>query len=265
MAKVHTFEVGYCTHPACMAQQGAGLASRRFPARAYLLETRSGLYLLDTGYSEHFQTHARGVYRAYGWVTPVHYQHEQENLALQLKKRGVTPKDLRGILISHFHADHVAGLQDYPGVPLYASKDAVRSIRGLSDVNALRKAFIPGLLPKDFESRLCIVEETPLKRYPKELSPFHYGWALDPLGEVLVVALPGHAEGQLGAFVQSSSGWVLLAADAAWSPEGYRSLKGPSELSFLVQHSRKEYYDTLAKLHLLHRGSAVSIHLSHEL
>ncbi len=52
MARIHTFIVGYCTHPACMALRGAGLATRKFPARAYLLETRSGLYLLDTGYAK---------------------------------------------------------------------------------------------------------------------------------------------------------------------------------------------------------------------
>lgn len=264
MANIRIFEVGYCTHPACMAQKGAGLASRKFPARAYLIETKSGCYLFDTGYSEQFHTHAKGIYKTYGWVTPVHYQHNQEHLVAQLANVGVRPSDIRGILISHFHADHIAGLSDYPHVPLYAAKDAVRSIRGLKGVSALQKAFIPGLLPSDFESRLRILELSPLKSLPAKLAPFDFGWHVDPLGEIVAVELPGHAEGHVGAFVHTEQGWTLLAADAAWAVDGYRVLNGPSELSFIIQHSRKAYLESLHKLHRLYLNSGADIYLSHQ-
>lgn len=265
MARIHTFEVGYCTHPACVALRGAGLATRRFPARAYLLETRSGCYLWDTGYSDQFQAQAKGIYQAYGWVTPVHYQHKHEHLVRQLAARGLAPKDLRGVLISHFHADHVAGLSDYPDVPLYASAVAVNAIRGLTGLQALFKAFIPGLLPKDFESRLRLFEKSNAQLLPAILQPFLAGWPVDPLGEIFVVPLPGHAEGHVGAFVLTDYGWELLAADAAWAPEAYQELRGPSELSFIIQHNRKDYYATLNNLQALHRNAAARIHLSHEL
>lgn len=264
MAVIRPFEVGYCTHPACVALRGAGLATRKFPARAYLLETRSGPYLWDTGYAEQFYEQATGIYRLYRWVTPVYYEHGQAHLIQQLAAHGVRAADLRAILISHFHADHIAGLADYPDVPLYASHEAVAAVIGLTGWRALRKAFIPGLLPADAESRLHYFEAKAPKSLPAALHPFQFGWPIDPHEELWVVPLPGHAEGHVGLFVQTPSGWALLAADAAWAPEAYQSLRGPSELSFLIQHNRKAYYDTLHKLHQLHHEARIPIHLSHE-
>ena len=76
--------------------------------------------------------------------------------------------------------------------------------------------------------------------------------------------LPGHAAGHLGAFVLEDTGWTLIASDAAWAAEGYEQLRGPSELSFLIQDSRSAYYETLKKIHLLNMGGEVKIELTHE-
>jgi hypothetical protein len=59
MATITVFEAGYCTHMACMALKGAGFATCRFPARAYLIETARGRWLWDTGYAQHFLDHTR--------------------------------------------------------------------------------------------------------------------------------------------------------------------------------------------------------------
>lgn len=263
MAEIHTFEVGYCTHPACMALKGASWRSRAFPARAYLLMTREGPYLFDTGYAEHFREQARGIYAPYRWVTPVHYQHDTDCLITQLKCFGLSVKDLRAILISHFHADHYAGLKDYPGIPIVASQAAIDSIRHLRGLAALHKAFIPALLPTDFAERLTALECRPVRTLPVQLTPFTQAWPLDTQGELLAVGLPGHARGQIGVFVQTASGWQLLAADAAWAPEAYQALRGPSELSFVIQDNRTEYYQTLQALNTLYQNG-IPIHLTHE-
>lgn len=265
MAKIHAFEVGYCTHPACIALRGAGLAPRKFPTRAYAIETKGGVYLWDTGYSEAFHAEAAGVYRIYTWVTPVHYDHAQDRLLAQLHAAGVGVQDIQAVLISHFHADHIAGLREYPQVPLYASLSAIESIRGLVGLKALFNGFIPGLLPSDFGARVRSFDAAAPLQLPAELRPFRFGWPVDAFGEIWIVPLPGHAVGHVGAFVATESGWELLAGDAAWAPEGYQAMVGPSDLSFLIQHNKKDYYETLSKLHQLYLSSTVRIHLSHEL
>ncbi len=56
----------------------------------------------------------------------------------------------------------------------------------------------------------------------------------------------------------------MLASDAAWVPEGFQQLRGPAELTFLLQHNRAAYYNTLAKLHALHASGNATIRVTHE-
>lgn len=263
MAKITAFEVGYCTHPACMALKGAGLKSRCFPSRAYLIQTTQGLHLWDTGYSSHFIDAARGIYRLYPLVTPLHLE-EQESLIQQLRRVGVHPHDLSSIVISHFHADHIAGLRDFSNVRIMCAAEGWQSIQGLKGMRALRRAFLPGLIPSDMPERVTFMHELQRKRLPADLLPFQEGWDLSGSGEVFLVPLPGHAIGHIGAFIQEGDGWTMLASDAAWAAENYTQLRGPSEISFLVQDSRASYYHTLRKLQLLHARGGVNIQLTHQ-
>jgi glyoxylase-like metal-dependent hydrolase (beta-lactamase superfamily II) len=262
MASVTPIFAGHCTHPECMALKGAGLQSRCFPSRAYLIHTKNGAYIWDTGYASHFMDAARGIYKLYAWVTPVYFDASQAAKS-QLSALGLTGNDIRGIIVSHFHADHIAGLRDFANTPIICATEAWQSIQNLRGLSALKKGFLPHLIPTDIENRLAFVEQSPSVALPTALQPFTQAFDITGTGEVLVVSLPGHAAGQIGAFVQTENGWVLLAADAAWSPEGYQNLRGPSELSFIIQDNRRSYYETLHKLNALHLRGEVPIMLTH--
>jgi glyoxylase-like metal-dependent hydrolase (beta-lactamase superfamily II) len=243
--------------------KGAGLASRCFPSQAYLIETRAGLVLFDTGYAERFgAATSRGVYRLYPAITPVAFEPEQA-LVRQLAARGIAAHDIRTVVLSHFHADHMAGLRDFPRAAIVASAAGWDAVRGKTGLAALAQAFLPQLLPGSFEQRLLPAEACRRVALPAILAPFTTAFDVLGTGEVLAVPLPGHAPGHLGAFVHTEAGWTLLAADAAWASEAYTELRGPSELTFLFQHSRRAYYATLGRLATLHRGGGARIALTH--
>lgn len=264
MARLSTYRVGHCTHPACMALKGRGLSRQCFPSRAYLIETAQGLALWDSGYAERFHAAAsEGVFKLYSWITPVHFD-PTEALHLQLRAQGLAAGDIRWVVLSHFHADHLAGLRDFPNAQIVCDRAAWEAVRGLSGWAAVRQAFLPVLLPPDMASRLQFVDTLPRRALPTELFPFAQARDLTGQGDVLIVDLPGHALGHLGAFIAQDDGWSLLASDAAWLSDGYRLPRGPSELSFLVQHDRRQYYQTLSRLHALHVAGKVEILLTHE-
>lgn len=264
MAKVTAFRVGHCTHPSCMALKGSGFKSRCFPSRAYLIETSRGNYLWDTGYADRFrEATSNGIYALYAWITPVFFD-PRESLIGQLAACGVGVDDIHAIVLSHFHADHIAGIRDFPQARLLCSSSGWNAVRRLSGFGAVRQAFVPALLPDDIESRLAFVEAYAERALPAQLAPFIRGWDITGTGEIIVVNLPGHAAGHLGAFVRDDEEWILLASDAAWTTESYQQLRGPSELSFLIQHSRAEYYNTLRMLHALHRSGNATIRITHE-
>jgi len=64
--------------------------------------------------------------------------------------------------------------------------------------------------------------------------------------------------------VLTAEGWTLLASDAAWAPQSYRELRGPSRLAHLLMDDTKAYYQTLRNLQQLQLGGKVSIRLCHE-
>lgn len=247
-----------------MVLKGAGWKSHRFPSQAFLVETRAGLYLWDTGYAEHFRAAtAQGIYRLYPLVTPVVFD-AHDSLRSQLHAHGVQPRDIQALVLSHFHADHVAGLRDFPEARLLCASSAWEAVRGATGLKAVRRGFLPGLMPPDIEARLEWIEASPRIDLPGELAPFKQGWDITGDGEFVVVSLPGHVAGHVGAFVQEAQGWTLIASDAAWMAENYQQMRGPSELTFVIQHQRAAYYATLHKLHALHQSGRVRICLSHD-
>lgn len=265
MAKISTFEVGYCTHIGCMALKGASFKSCKFPARAYLIEVGDRRWLWDTGYATWFKRYTQaGLFRLYSMITPVYFD-PRESLVTQLREQGYVSGDIHGLILSHFHADHIAGLRDFAKLPFICSGEGWSKTRHLQGVAALRQAFVPGLIPEEFESAVSFIEEFTVKALPAELAPFEKGYQLPgSQGEVLLVPLPGHAAGHIGAFVQTDDGWVLLASDAAWSPTSYQTLRGPSQIANLLMDNATAYYQTLRQLNQLWLGGKCTIWLSHE-
>lgn len=248
-----------------MALRGAGWSACAFPARAWLIEAGGRRWLWDTGYASHFADHTRdGVFRLYPMVTPVHFDSAQ-SLRMQLSSRGLRPTDLDGIIASHFHGDHIAGLRDFPGLPIICSGTGWSVTRNLRGIAAMRRVFVPGLMPPDTESRMRFIEGFEPIALPAELAPFGSGWVLPGSHrEVLLVELPGHAAGHIGAFVLTHEGWTLLAADAAWAPQNYTERRPPSRLTHLIMEDPRSYHQTLDRLHQLHAGGRVTIRLTHE-
>jgi glyoxylase-like metal-dependent hydrolase (beta-lactamase superfamily II) len=100
---------------------------------------------------------------------------------------------------------------------------------------------------------------------PSECAPLQAAYVLPhSQGEILLVDLPGHAAGHMGALVACDDGWHLLAADAAWSRANYRDWKLPSPLSYLIMDKSSAFKHTLGQLQQLDALGKVSIHLSHE-
>ncbi|MBP6116187.1 MAG: MBL fold metallo-hydrolase [Neisseriaceae bacterium] len=265
MAKMTEFIAGHCTHAACMAVRGAGFSSCAFPAKTYLLEANQRHWLWDTGYAQHFMdATASGVFALYRKVTPVYFESSQA-IVTQLRQRGIGAGDLSGLILSHFHGDHIAGLKDFPDVPVIASGRGWAETRALRGWRALQKGFVPALMPSDIEQRLWPMEAGAKVALPEALQPFTEGHAVpNSNDEIILVDLPGHAAGHIGAFVSCADGWHLLAADAAWDVANYREGRLPSALTRLIMADHGNYLATLRQLHALDAGGQVQIHLSHD-
>jgi len=252
--KIKVLHAGYCTAPEHIAIQGGRWRSIRFPAMFALLEhPRFGPMLFDTGYSYRFFEETRTFpNRFYRWMTPVTL-HEEDLLVNQLAALDIRPQDISHVFISHFHADHIASLADLAGSRYVYMPHAYAGIRDARGMSALKHAFMPGLIPNDFDERSMPVDMTKPVHLPEEYKPFAKGYDLLGDGSITAVELPGHACGQMGIFTRDQDDEIFFfVADAAWLKQAVVENRPPRKIADLIFHDPQAYRDTLKDLHTCH-------------
>ena len=254
--KFDLLKVGHCQHPECMALRGGGRRAIDFPALVGLIEhPRRGLMLYDTGYSRHFHEATRRFPEClYRMITPVTLPPEEELLA-QLESRGIRASDIETIFISHFHADHVAGLRDFPQARFISTRAERELCEKKGRVGRLHRAYLRELLPADMEQRLRHAETMPRVPLPATWRPFEAAHDLLGDGSMLGVDLPGHTASQLGVAFHAEE-LVFLVGDACWKIEGLVRDKKPSRLAYVLFDNGAEYDATFARLRALHLSAA---------
>ncbi|WP_133499547.1 MBL fold metallo-hydrolase [Cognatilysobacter terrigena] len=232
---------------AALPERGEGRTA--FPAGWALIEHPiHGPILFDCGYGEPARTAMRrGLRRVYRGVLGVCCPAEGDASTL-LAQRGIAPGDVRWLVISHFHPDHVGGLRAFPSARFVAHADAWKTMqRGA--LARLHAQVWRELLPEDFVARLMLLAPDRFTALGGDLAPLGSGVDLFDDGSVVLVDLPGHAHGQIGLATHHDGTRILLVADAFWQ---HAQLDTPQPLSWLARrlamHASGDYAATLSRL-----------------
>lgn len=171
------------------------------------------------------------------------------SIVAALPEFGLSADDIRWIVVSHFHADHVAGLHDFPHARLITTSKGLAFARSFHGWRALQHGLIPDLLPHDFGERATLIDQ-------------FTGPALDSLGvthdlfgdgSALLVPLPGHARGQVGMLARTPGGSLLFAADGSYLSRGIRENRAPHWITTLFVDDMRAVRLTVASLHAFAR------------
>lgn len=170
-----------------------------------LIETNQGLALVDTGLG--LQDYARPT-----WFTQffrvVSYMPFDPNEAVvhQLPKFGYQPEDVKHILLTHMHFDHIGGLSDFPHAKIHVYKKEY-------DAFIHRK----GNLSAAYVSRhiahrpdVVLYEDTGAKWFDFDTIQIK---GFDP--EMYFIPLPYHTVGMCGIAIKTEHGWHFHCGDAA--------------------------------------------------
>lgn len=242
---------GQCRHPQVMTIRDGSLRPVAFPAVAMLLiHPVEGPILFDTGYDPAFMAATQPFpERSYRWVTPVEMAPGQD-AASQCRARGFAPQDIRHLILSHFHADHIAGTHAFPNAAIHCARAGIDDARRGGRISRARRGILTSLIPSDFATRAVFFEDAATAPLPAHLAPFDVGADILGDGSLIAVELPGHCPGHWGLLLNDAQwGLHFLVADAAWSLDAIRRNVPPLALAsgFLGNTARTRA--TLSALH----------------
>jgi glyoxylase-like metal-dependent hydrolase (beta-lactamase superfamily II) len=158
-----------------------------------------------------------------------------------LAEQGYARADIDFALPTHAHWDHVCGLLDLPGLPVYlhrTERDWVTT-GSVAPVGGVRDS-LEDRATMDYD-----LDGPPVLTFTRSHDLFGDG-------SVVLVDLAGHTPGSVGVLLNTSTGPVLLAGDAAWHTYQIDDIRQKSSYpGGLADENREEAFRTLHRLHAI--------------
>jgi glyoxylase-like metal-dependent hydrolase (beta-lactamase superfamily II) len=220
--KIHAIQTGTVAVTASW-REGVGHGKRRLlnaitdrewtqplPIYAFAIEHPEGVIVVDTG--EDARASQRGYFprwhpgvRAFReWVEP------QQEIGPQLRQLGITPGDVRWVVMTHLHTDHAGGLHHFADNEILVSRTELESASGL--LGRTRGYVANKHWPEWFSPTAVELESEAFGPFPQSLR-------LTSAGDVILVPLPGHTHGQIGVLVDEGDQTVLMAGDSSYNQD----------------------------------------------
>jgi glyoxylase-like metal-dependent hydrolase (beta-lactamase superfamily II) len=172
---------------------------------AVLVRHPRATFLFDGGFGRNLDEHIKIIPWLMRRMTTVD---KERPAAAQLEEGGVTADQIKMILLSHFHWDHISGAEDFPQSEVWLLKEEADFIPTLPE-DELARQMSPRLRFRPLE-----LTDRPYENFDRSLDLFEDG-------SVVLVALPGHTPGSMGMFVNLRSGKrFFFTGDLTWALEG---------------------------------------------
>jgi N-acyl homoserine lactone hydrolase len=188
------------------------------PINVFVLEHPEGLILFDAGLDAAVQTNPRYVDSAIGRF----FMHRlfrlnrqpEETLTNKLAGLGFDALDVRKVVVSHLHFDHVGGIAEVPLADLLVSRDEWAQLSGPHP----ERDFIFREHIERPEARWRLVDFEPAE--DPLCTPFDGCYDVMNDGSIVLVPTPGHTPGSLSALVRvEGKPPILLVGDLTYQAD----------------------------------------------
>lgn len=231
---------------AALAYQNGEFSDYRvFAIGAILVRHPAGMLLFDSGFGQQADEHIKTMPMLMRWLSP----HQKcVPVARQLTQNGIGLASLKAVVLTHAHWDHVSGLADLAGVPVWVSEAEMAFVgSGHHATTLARQLGTASYVTYTFGSG-------PYKGFDASHDVFGDG-------SVVLVPAPGHTPGSIIAFITLTNGKrYALVGDLAWQIEGIeRPAQRPWVSRLVADQDAATTRAMLEKVHALKAGDPALI------
>jgi len=212
--KLYTFTAGYSLVIGRLMRKDQPLKFIRMPMVCFLLERSEGLILVDTGLGTTTVRNPAefpGIF--YTMVLSFRIREGEEAIS-RVKSLGYHATDVKHIILTHLHMDHVGGLSDFPDAEVHITRQGYATMNGQAD--KFMSFFHSGAFKHSPKWQIHELNEKPFLGFPQSLDLFGDG-------NVVIVGTPGHTAGHIGVAITLKNETFLHLGDAALFNDQFRN------------------------------------------
>lgn len=246
------FPAGCCTGHLSSMFSGVRNQKLTFPAGVFLIKHRKyGYILYDTGY--HYDIKTKFKYVLYRLGTPVQMKYEDQIDQL-LKHRGIEPDQIRYVILSHLHPDHIGGARFFNQATFIVTRDTYNTYKR----HCIKDLIFREFLPADFERRLAVLD---IGFDVNIRFPYLPTYRLFGENDLLLVSVDGHTKGQACLYIPECK--LLIAADLCWGVDLIPYTSKLRLLPSLVQNDKENYIQGIEFLKTV-MNDGIDVVVSHD-
>ncbi len=216
---------------------------------AMIRHPQEGIILYDTGFDTCLYEAAKKFpYSLILKLLPVKLA-EDNNADRQLAKNGVAAEEVKTIILSHGHFDHMPGVIRFPQANVIIERLEWKRMQGIG-----KRHFLSGYLKPLIDGITNKVKIVNLKAQGKPYGPFRYTLDLWGDSSMILILLPGHTPGQVGLLVNLPDGRRVFFIGDVGLRENYLKLKflpiySHIFASIFMGSQMRVYNDTIRLIH----------------